>query len=113
MKNKKEQKNLRHKRVKKSISGAKDRARLVVFRSNKHIYAQIIDDSNSKTIAGESDIKSKEKNKIVSAKEVGINIAKKSVKKSIKNIVFDRAGYKYHGRVKALAEGAREGGLEF
>lgn len=112
MKNKKRQKNLRHSRVKKSIKLT--RPRLVVFRSNKYIYGQIIDDASSKTLIAASDNKNKKsKNKIESAKEVGINLAKESLKKNIKNIVFDRAGYKYHGRVKALAEGAREGGLVF
>lgn len=113
MNNKKVKRQLRHKRVKKNITSKSGLPRLVVFRSNKHIYAQLIDDKNSKTVASASDIKIKEKGKIIRAKEVGLNLAKVGIKKDVKKIVFDRAGYKYHGRVKALAEGAREGGLAF
>jgi len=116
MKNKKAQKNLRHKRVRKNISGKADIPRLVVFRSNKHLYAQIIDDTNARTLASQSDInikQSKSKNKLEAAKEIGSALAKKAVEKKIKRVVFDRAGYKYHGRVKSLAEGAKEGGLIF
>ncbi len=116
MKNKKAQKNLRHLRVKKHLNLKNGLFRLVVFRSNKHIYAQVIDDINSKTVASQSDLSQKENkkiNKIEKAKEIGLSLAKICIKKDIKKIVFDRAGYKYHGRVKALAEGAREGGLVF
>ena len=95
--------------------------RLVVFRSNEHIYAQIIDDKDAKTLAFASDLKlgkdktkTSEKNKKTDiAKLVGLEIAKKGVAKKIKKVTFDRAGYKYHGRVKALAAGAKEGGLDF
>lgn len=110
--NKNTQRKLRHKRVKKHIEN-KALPRLVVFRSNKHIYAQVIDDINSKTLASSTDIAIKKAGKIEKAKEVGHAIARESVKKNVKKIVFDRAGYKYHGRVKALADGAREGGLIF
>ena len=103
------------------IKGTSDEPRLCVFRSNKHIYAKIIDDNKGVTIASadEKKIKNLEqdnsgrKGKIMFAYEIGRLIAKKAIEKKIKKIVFDRAGYKYHGRVKALAEGAREGGLEF
>lgn len=109
---KKQKRIIRHKRVKDRI-GNPERYRLSVFRSNKHIYCQIIDDTNSKTLLSSSDVKQKGKNKIERAKEVGTTIAKLSSAMKIKEIVFDRGGYKYHGRVKALAEGAREGGLVF
>ena len=105
---------------KKRIFGDKERPRLVVFRSLNNIYGQIVDDSAQKTLLGASS-KSKEiqgelkksKGKIEKSKIVGNLIAKKAKAKKIKKVVFDRNGYTYHGRVKALAEGAREGGLEF
>lgn len=84
--------------------GTKDRPRLNVFRSNKAIFAQIIDDERGITLVSE-------KGKI--GKEVGIEIAKKAIKHKIKKVVFDKNGYKYHGKIKAVADGAREGGLEF
>ncbi len=112
MKNKKLSRIARHKRVSRGIQNS-SRFRLVVFRSNKHIYCQLIDDANSKTIAAASDVKLKETAKQEKAKVVGMEVAKKADKQKIKEVVFDRAGYKYHGRVKALAEGAREGGLIF
>ena len=106
----------RHKRVRAHISGTPARPRLDVFRSAKNIYAQVIDDVNGVTLAAAS---SNEKdfgmyggNK-TAAKKVGQNIAKRALEKNIKNIVFDRGGYLFHGRVKELAEGAREAGLEF
>lgn len=113
MRNKRIQRQYRHKRVKKNIASLSALPRLAVFRSNKFIYAQIIDDTDSKTIASASDVKIKRENKIERAKEVGHNLATASLKKDIKKVVFDRAGYKYHGRVKSLADGAREGGLVF
>ena len=88
----------RHRRVRGQIAGTPERPRLNVFRSAKHIYAQIIDDKNGVTLA---------------AQKVGAAIAKKAIEKSITEVVFDRGGYIYHGRVQALAEGAREGGLKF
>jgi len=105
----------RHIRVRKKITGTEKVPRLVVFRSNKHIYAQVINDANGETIVAASDQKlTKVKvSKIELAKKVGLNLANLARKKNIKNVVFDRAGYKYHGRVKALADGSREGGLNF
>lgn len=103
----------RHKRVRAKIKGTAKVPRLCVFRSHKHIYGQLIDDEKGKTILSVSDKEVKAKNKIETAKEVGKTLAQKAVEKKIKKIVFDRGGYKYHGRVKALAEGAREGGLKF
>lgn len=107
---------VRHARVRKKISGTPERPRLSVYKSLKGIYAQIIDDVNGKTLAAAStldkEVKTKASN-IEAAKEVGALIAKKAAKAGIKTIVFDRGGYQYHGKVKALAEAAREGGLEF
>jgi len=108
----------RHKRVRAKIFGTKERPRLCVFRSAKHIYAQLrIDDENGKTIISTSDLKfkksKKEKTKKEKAFEVGKMIAEKAREIKIEKVVFDRGGYKYHGRVKALAEGARSGGLKF
>lgn len=89
--------------------------RLSVFRSNEYIYAQIIDDTMGKTIVGVSEkaLGKTKGNKTEKAKELGVQIAKLAVEKKIKSVVFDKGSYKYHGRVKALAEGAREGGLQF
>ena len=94
----------RHKRIRSKIFGTKERPRLSVFRSNKYVFLQIIDDSAGKTILG---IRSS------SPKEAGKNIALLAKEKNIKKIVFDRGGYPFKGRVKEVAEGAREGGLEF
>ncbi len=96
------------------IAGTADKPRLCVFRSNQHIYAQIINDAEGKTILsiGDVDLKLKDK-KADASKKVGKAVAEKALEKNIKEVVFDRGGYKYHGRVKALAEGAREGGLKF
>lgn len=105
---------IRHKRITMRVKGAEKRPRLVVFRSNKKIYAQLIDDLSRKTLASASDVKEKKSGKKAeTAKKVGLELAKKAKEKGITECVFDRAGYKYHGRVKALAEGAREGGLKF
>lgn len=112
----------RHKRVRAKISGTSRKPRLCVFRSNKHIYASLIDDEKHQTILVVSDrevkkIKSetedKMSGKIALAYKVGELIAQKSLKNKIEKIVFDRGGYKYHGRVRALAEGARKSGLKF
>lgn len=105
----------RHKRIRAFIQGTKERPRLCVFRSNKHIYAQIIDDEKSKILlfASDKEIKSKKGKKSEIAKEVGKLIAKKAIENKINAIVFDRGGILFHGRIKALAEGAREGGLKF
>ncbi len=119
IKNKKENRNKRHKRVRSKIVGSTKRPRLSVFRSNKHIYAQIIDDEKGKTLASARDTEIKEvKNEDLSGKKVkafavGELIAEKAKDIKIKEVVFDRGGYKYHGRVKALAEGARSKGLVF
>ena len=106
----------RHQRVRKNISGTAERPRLNVFRSAKHIYAQIIDDVKGVTLVAASsmdkDFDSYGGN-IEGAKIVGEKIAEKACAAGIKEVVFDRGGYVYHGRVAALAEGAREGGLEF
>ncbi len=104
------------KRIRKVLKGTPERPRLSVFRSNKQIYAQLIDDLSGVTIAAASSA-SKEMevkgNKVEIAKAVGKAIAEKAVQSGIKSVVFDRGGYLYHGRVKSLADGAREGGLEF
>lgn len=105
----------RHARIRAKIVGTLERPRLAVFRSNAHIYAQLIDDAEGKTIAVYSDAMLKEKKgtKSERAREVGKALAQQAQEKKISNIVFDRGGFRYHGRVKALAEGAREGGLTF
>ncbi len=113
----------RHLRVRKKVKGTEERPRLVVYKSNKHIWAQIVIDppiGPSRVITGASslspeirDALKELKGKTAKAKEVGKLIAKRAIEKGIKKVAFDRAGYKYHGRVKAFAEGAREGGLEF
>lgn len=116
--NKKEYSRLRIKyRIRKTISGTPEKPRMSVFRSNKQIYVQLIDDVNGQTIVSAS---SREKelieakiNKIDQAKEVGKLVAKKAKDKGIETVVFDRNGYLYHGRVKSLAEAAREEGLKF
>ncbi len=104
-------------RIRKVVSGTEARPRLSVFRSNKEIYAQIVDDVTGKTISAASSrdkgITSTKGTKIEIAALVGKSLAEKSVKAGIKSISFDRGGYLYHGRVKALADGAREGGLKF
>lgn len=113
----------RHERIRKKVAGTTERPRLSVYRSLSHMYAQIIDDFKGSTIAAASsldkELKGKGKDKksgkgnIGAAKQVGELIAKKALKKGIKRVVFDRGGYLYHGRVKALADAARENGLEF
>lgn len=104
----------RHKRVRAKVIGSAEKPRLCVFRSNSHIYGQLIDDSKGTTIVAASDIELNKKDAKVSlSKEVGILLAKKAMEKNISQIVFDRGGYQYHGRVRALAEGAREAGLKF
>jgi len=129
---KREKRYRRHKRIRAKVFGTAERPRFCVFRSNKHIYAQLIDDEKGRTLvaASDSELKNvprrhtrrrgeKEKTEVVRAGkvsiayEIGKLIAEKAIKKKIEKIVFDRGGYKYHGRVKALAEGARKGGLKF
>ena len=106
----------RHARIRSKLSGSPEFPRLCVFRSNKNIYAQIIDDVSGKTLVSassmEKDFEAGGSKKEI-AKKVGIAVAKKAVAADIKAVVFDRGGYQYHGRVKELADGAREGGLEF
>lgn len=106
---------LRHRRVRKKVKGLSDRPRLSVFRSSKHIYAQLINDELGSTIASASSLSldSKEDKKTLIAAQVGAVIAENAKKIGVKEVVFDRGGYKYHGRVKALAESARDGGLIF
>ena len=105
------------KRIRKVVSGTESRPRLSVFRSNKEIYAQIVDDVNGKTIIAASsrdkDISSSKGTKTEIAALVGKSVAEKALKAGIDSISFDRGGYQYHGRVKSLADGAREGGLKF
>ena len=105
----------RHARVRAKISGTAEAPRLCVYRSNKNIEAQIIDDTKGVTLVSSSSMALKLENgsNIDAAKLVGEDIAKKALAKKIKKVVFDRSGYIYHGRVKALAEAAREAGLEF
>ena len=105
----------RHLRLRKRISGSPERPRLAVFRSLKHIYAQIIDDASGQTLASAS---SREKGfsgggNVEAAKSVGDALGKRAIEKGIKTVVFDRGGFRYHGRVASLAEAAREAGLEF
>ncbi len=110
----------RKRRVRKKIKGTPERPRLTVYKSNRHIYAQIIDDTAGRTLEAFSTL-SKElraakdlpKGKCEVAKRVGVLLAKRAVGKGIKKVVFDRNGFLYHGRIKAIADGAREGGLEF
>ena len=105
----------RHARVRDKVSGTAECPRLNVFRSNSQIFAQIIDDEKGTTLVSSSSVELKLKNggNVEGAKEVGADIAKKANKAGIKTVVFDRGGYQYHGRVAALAEAARENGLEF
>lgn len=107
-----EMRKIRHERIRKQISGTKDIPRLCVYRSNMNIKAQLIDDENKITLAESSSINMKGNN-IETAQKVGELIAKSAKKLKIKKVVFDRGGYLYHGRVKALADAARENGLEF
>lgn len=114
--NTKAQRLKRHKRVRGKVSGTPEMPRLNVFRSEKHIYAQIIDDVNGVTLCSassvEKDFEGLGSNK-EAAKKVGVTVAERAKAKGIDNVVFDRGGYIYHGRVKELADGAREGGLVF
>lgn len=107
----------RHARVRKNVSGTAERPRLNVYRSNKNIYAQLIDDINGVTLTSASSIDKElsldATSNVDASQKVGELIAKRGADKGIKSVVFDRGGYLYHGRVKALAEAAREAGLEF
>ena len=124
-KSKLETRKKRHRSLRKRMTGTPERPRLVVFRSAKHIYVQVVDDLTSKTVVAVSDLLPKKPDKKVGledvgggkkaerAKKVGALVAKRCIEKGIKQVVFDRAGYKYHGRVSAVAAGAREAGLQF
>jgi large subunit ribosomal protein L18 len=101
----------RHRRVRKHVSGTAQRPRLAIYRSNRHIYAQLVDDHSAVTVAAASDLAAGGGNKIERAKQVGQAIAERARAAGIEEAVFDRGGRLYHGRVKAVAEGAREGGL--
>ncbi len=106
----------RHKRVRGKVSGTPERPRLNVFRSETNIYAQVIDDTTGKTLVSASSLEkdfSCDGTKTDAAKKVGLKVAERALAKGIDTVVFDRGGYIYHGRVKALAEAAREGGLKF
>lgn len=103
----------RHKRIRAKMFGTGALPRLSVFRSNQYIYAQLIDDENGKTLVSASDHAMKGKTKVERSKNTGMSLAQEAKKKHIAKIVFDRGGFSYAGRVKALAEGAREGGLIF
>jgi len=110
---------VRHKRIRKHITGTAERPRLCVFRSSRHIYAQIIDDQSGRTLVSASTLEKELRDQIKGLKKteqaaaVGRLIAERALEKGIKTVVFDRGGYKYHGRVKALADASREAGLEF
>jgi large subunit ribosomal protein L18 len=116
---KREKRLKRHQRIRNDLIGTPDKPRLCVFRSNKNIFCQIIDDVNHKTLASASTIDKELKGEIAyggnkdAAKKVGEAIAKRALDKGISEVAFDRGGFLYHGRVKELAEGAREGGLKF
>ncbi|MGA9061388.1 MAG: 50S ribosomal protein L18 [Terracidiphilus sp.] len=104
-----------HRRIREKLSGTAERPRLNVYRSLNHIYAQVVDDQKGETLISAStlQLKSKTGGNVAAAKEIGKAVAEKAVAKGIKQVVFDRGGYLYHGRVKALADAAREAGLEF
>ncbi|MGA3237146.1 MAG: 50S ribosomal protein L18 [Bryobacteraceae bacterium] len=113
---KKEIRNRIHQRIRRKLSGTKERPRLAVFRSVAHIYAQIIDDVEGRTLASASSVDKDGKTKggnVAAAKAIGKLVAERAKEKGVKAVVFDRGGYQYHGRIKALADAAREAGLEF
>jgi large subunit ribosomal protein L18 len=125
-KTKLENRKIRHRSLRKRLTGTAERPRLVVFRSARHIYAQVVDDLSRRTLASVSDLpaaKGETKGEVATstekpkktdrAKEVGLQVAKICLGKGISKVVFDRAGFKYHGRISAVADGAREGGLQF
>ena len=114
--NKYERRRIRRYRIRKRVSGSAERPRLSVFRSSRHIYAQIIDDATGVTLVAASsreDVASEGKGKLGVCTEVGKRLAARAKEKGVARVCFDRGGYLYHGRVKALADGARAGGLEF
>lgn len=105
----------RHKKIRTTVHGTSARPRLCIFRSNQHIYAQLIDDDKAKVLlsVSDKDLKTSKNTKVVASKEVGKLIAKKAIEKKIERVVFDRGGFIFHGRIKSLAEGALEEGLKF
>ncbi|MCY0876101.1 MAG: 50S ribosomal protein L18 [Firmicutes bacterium] len=109
----------RHARIRRKLSGTPERPRLNVFRSDKHIYAQVIDDTTARTLVSASSAEKDTKaqiahgNTVEAAQAIGKLVAERAVAQGIKSVVFDRGGYLYHGRIQALADAAREGGLEF
>lgn len=117
MKNSTQHRLRRHSRIRKKISGTPDRPRLAVFRSNKHIYAQLIDDLSGKTLAAASttdpSLKGSSGNNVEGAARVGALVAERAAAAGVTSVVFDRGGFKFHGKVKALADSAREKGLQF
>ena len=119
MKTKEEIRTRLHSRIRKKVAGTPQRPRLAVFRSQSHIYAQVIDDDGGKTLAAASsldkDLKTEHKRgaNVAAAKAVGKLIAERAKEKGVDAVVFDRGGFQYHGRIKALADAAREGGLKF
>ena len=113
---KKEIRNRIHRRIRRKLSGTAERPRLAVFRSVAHIYAQVIDDAQGQTLVSASSVDKSGKTKggnVAAAKAIGKLVAERAKEKGIKSVVFDRGGYQYHGRIKALADAAREAGLEF
>ncbi len=109
---------IRHRRVRKKVQGVAARPRLAIFRSSRYIYAQVIDDSAGETLVSSSSLDSDVRaaaaaGKIDGATAVGVSVAKRAIARGINTVVFDRGGYKYHGRVRALADAAREEGLKF
>ena len=105
-----------HQRIRRKLAGSSERPRLAVFRSVAHIYAQVIDDSRGQTLVSASSVDKGGRTKggnVAAAKQIGKLVAERAKEKGIKSVVFDRGGYQYHGRVKALADAAREAGLEF
>ena len=105
-----------HRRIRRKLSGTAERPRLAVFRSVAHIYAQVIDDAQGQTLVSASSVDKSGKTKggnVAAAKAIGKLVAERAKEKGIKSVVFDRGGYQYHGRIKALADAAREAGLEF
>jgi len=114
-----ESRDRRHRRIRKKVIGTPQRPRLSVYRSLNHIYAQLVDDSHGNTIVAASTLDKElsaqkgHKGNVGMAKRVGELVAKRALERGLKKVVFDRSGYMYHGRVKALADGAREAGLEF
>ena len=112
-KTREQQRHRRHLRVRKKVAGTPERPRLVIFRSLKHISAQIVDDVAGRTLMTVTSTQLESGKKTEKSTEVGKRIAARAKEAGITKVVFDRAGYKYHGRVKAVADGARQGGLEF